>query len=170
MSPPCTPLPAVPGRPLGSAALSRRRAAFAQGCELGHLCQGRPCEKTLGRGAAGPTMAFMSSTLLDWIDPFGLDRSGGIVAAGLPGGAHFDRGTSGERLLHKPPYRFNRLGQLVQHTGRVIGPAVGKAKEVLEHLRRVKPDFFRGGGLPFIVVNPCYTEPMFCGPSPKPGT
>lgn len=65
---------------------------------------------------------------------------------------HFDRSNLGERLIHYGKYRFNRLGQLVEHSGKVIEDSSCDAKKALEWLRKVKPDFFRA--VPFLLLLP----------------
>jgi hypothetical protein len=91
---------------------------------------------------------------------------GPTVAAAAGGGQwHFDRARSGDRLIHFGRYRFNSLGQLVEHTGKVIGEATGQALKALEYLKRVKPDFFRGVRAPgLIIINPCLIDPTICNP------
>jgi RHS repeat-associated protein len=74
---------------------------------------------------------------------------------------HFDYSRAGERLIHYGKFRFNQLGQLVEHTGKVIGGAKGEALKALKYLRNVKPDFFRTP-TPIIILDPCLVEPSLC--------
>lgn len=60
---------------------------------------------------------------------------------------HFDYTKLGERLIHYGKFRFNRAGELVEHSGRVIKDVPCEAAKALEWLRKVKPDFFRTGPL-----------------------
>lgn len=63
----------------------------------------------------------------------------------------------GERLIHYGKYRFNQLGQLVEHSGKIIGDPKGNALKTLNYLRNVKPDFFRVS--PIIIIDPCVLAP-----------
>ncbi len=65
---------------------------------------------------------------------------------------HFDYSKLGERLIHYGKYRFNRAGELVEHTGRVIKDIPCDAAKALEWLKNVKPDFFRA--VPFLLLLP----------------
>ena len=55
---------------------------------------------------------------------------------------HFDYTKLGERLIHYGKFRFNRAGELVEYSGRVIKDVPCEAARALEWLRKVKPDFF----------------------------
>lgn len=99
---------------------------------------------------------YVDNNPVTYVDPTGLIK-----------GIHFDYGRSGERLIHYGKYRFNQLGQLVKHTGEIIGEATGKAKRALEFLKTKKPDFFLRGPL-ILFINPCVVDPTafpeLCGP------
>jgi RHS repeat-associated protein len=95
---------------------------------------------------------------LTYIDPLGLRAEKPwwqkwplIILGG--GQWHTDYGRGGEKLIEifykGAKYRFNKFGQLVDHTGRVIGKAVGKAAKALKYLKNVKPSFFR---MPVIII------------------
>lgn len=86
---------------------------------------------------------------VNWIDPLGLSSQW-----------HFDFTKEGERLIHYGKYRFNQLGQLVEHGGKVIGKACGKAAKALKYLKNVKPGFFIR--VPIIIINPCVIDPAMC--------
>jgi hypothetical protein len=85
-----------------------------------------------------------------------------VDTLGLIKGVHFDYSRSGERFIHYGNYRFNSEGQLVEHTGRVIKNVPNEAKNILEWLRRVKPDFFKGG-------TKCEVGPVTRGPKGSKG-
>jgi hypothetical protein len=78
---------------------------------------------------------------------------------------HFDPGQNGEDLIHwidgKDRFRFNKAGELVEHTGKFIKKATGKAGRVLKHLRNVRPGFFKLPVLP-IIFDPCILDRRFC--------
>ena len=76
---------------------------------------------------------------------------------------HFDYTNTGERLIHYGKYRFNRFGELVEHTGKVIGKAKGPALKALKYLRNVKPYFFSPSTpfFPMIIIDPCILAPQY---------
>ncbi len=95
-------------------------------------------------------------------DPINFLDPEGSVARGQ---WHFDRGRGGERLIHYGKCRFNRIGQLVEHKGKVLGEAKGKALQALRYLKNVKPEFFVRSCSPiFLIVPPCVLEPGGCSP------
>ncbi len=100
---------------------------------------------------------YVTNDPINSTDPFGLIKW------------HFDPIKNGtEKFIHytdgKDRFRFNRLGELVEHTGKVIGKAKGKALKALKYLKNVKPSFFKLPLLPVIIIDPCLTDPRFiCG-------
>jgi RHS repeat-associated protein len=85
-----------------------------------------------------------------------------IIIGGLKGRIHFDTARNGERLIHYQGFRFNRLGQLVEHTGKVISEVTGKAARALKYLKNVKPTFFLN--IPLIItVDPHILAPELFG-------
>ncbi len=49
----------------------------------------------------------------------------------------------------------------MEHSGKVIGEACGKAAKALKYLKNVKPDFFLR--MPIIIIlDPCVVDPSFC--------
>jgi RHS repeat-associated protein len=95
--------------------------------------------------------AYSMSDPVNFVDP-----------EGLASGFHTDYGRGGERLIDFKGYRFNQLGQLVKHIGKVIGEPTGRALKVLRELKGIKPDFFLRA--PIIIIDPCAIDPSspFC--------
>jgi len=69
---------------------------------------------------------------------------------------HTDYNLHGEKFLHdiETGFRYNNKGQLVEHSGKVIGKSVGKAAKVLKYLKEIKPGFFTKmrTPIPFIFI------------------
>lgn len=98
---------------------------------------------------------YAASNPTRWADPFGEAQW------------HTDYSSTGEKLLHYGKYRFNQYGELVEHTGKVIGEATGAALRALKYLKNVKPDFFKAP-MPLIIIDPCIIMPELCAPCGPP--
>jgi hypothetical protein len=85
---------------------------------------------------------------------------------GLAGGWHFDYTKEGERLIHYAKYRFNKAGELVEHCGKVIKNIPKGAKDALEYLKNVKPNFFRSAAPLFIFEFQIRMLDKYGGPPP----
>jgi len=98
--------------------------------------------------------SYAGNSPLVYLDPLGRIK-----------GIHYDYGSAGQRLIDYMGYRYNQAGQLVKHTGEVIGDPAGKAKRILEWLMKKKPGFFLR--VPMVILDPCqaYPEalPEICG-------
>lgn len=101
--------------------------------------------------------SYVNNNPLNWVDPMGWcsdnkDKSWWTSTfLALSAQWHTDYSKIGEKLIHFGKFRFNKLGQLVDHTGRVIGKATGKTLKALKYLKNVKPDFFLKS-LPIFVI------------------
>ncbi len=85
-------------------------------------------------------------------------------------GIHTDYDLNGNRYIHheQSDLRFNRNGEIVEHNGKVTGPATGAAAKVLQYLKNVRPNFFIEG--PGIFVIPPDWQDMFYPGGKRPST
>jgi RHS repeat-associated protein len=109
---------------------------------------------------------YCANNPINWIDPMGWDKEKkepwgkpGLTSAVSAGTKlHSDYGKAGEQFYHlikdKWNYRFNKLGELVDHAGRVIGKAKGEAARALKYLKNIKPDFFLRIPIIIIIIPP----------------